>query len=389
MDEPGPFQPRDGRAHFGVGVAVFEGDAGFDVFVAEDFSGSDYDPVPASAPGLAQAAKNLGDVPPAQLGERADAKLPLAILLVIEQHALGGPPVPSGAPGLLEVILQRAGRVGMDDQPHVLFVDAHAEGVGGADDLDVASQEFVLDSLLFGRRQAGVKMSRLPAFVLEKFGGLPGGVASGAKNDRAAGAAAREPIGEQVVHAFQLGVRGDGLDFEPEIVPLDAPFEKRELPAGLVLEIFEDLLFDISLGGGGEAGNRRDISALGPGKFADEPPGIEVIRAEIVPPFGEAVGFVENPAAYFALGDGLAKGTVAKLFRGDIQQRHVPEPDPAQHVAPLRRRQQAVKRRGEGCASAANQSVNLILHQRLQRRDDQREDAPTIVSHQGRQLVAE
>ena len=59
------------------------------------------------------------------------------------------------------------------------------------------------------------------------------------------------------------------------------------------------------------------------------------------------MGFVKDPATDLALGDGLGEGAVAKLLRGDVEQRDVAEPDFAEHIAAFRRGEQAVEGGGE------------------------------------------
>ena len=93
-------------------------------------------------------------------GTGRHAKLALNVVLGVEQHAAGILTVASGAAGLLQVVLQGAGDVGVNDQPHVGFVDAHAEGVGGDDGPDVAPYEALLHVLFGFRRQSGVEMFR-------------------------------------------------------------------------------------------------------------------------------------------------------------------------------------------------------------------------------------
>ena len=74
----------------------------------------------------------------------------------MEQDALAGEAVASGATGLLLEGLDRAGEAGVDDAADVGAVDAHAEGDGGADDVDAFGGEVAFDpgSLLGGK--AGV-----------------------------------------------------------------------------------------------------------------------------------------------------------------------------------------------------------------------------------------
>ncbi len=61
-----------------------------------------------------------------------------------EQEALGGQAVASGAPGLLVIALGVLRQIVMDDEADVRLIDAHAEGDGGADDLDLVAQEALL-----------------------------------------------------------------------------------------------------------------------------------------------------------------------------------------------------------------------------------------------------
>ena len=77
--------------------------------------------------------------------------MPLGIRIRIEQHAFGFRAITACPARFLEVILQRARGVRMDDQPNIVLVDPHPEGIGGANDLGVPGQEVILD-LLFLRR---------------------------------------------------------------------------------------------------------------------------------------------------------------------------------------------------------------------------------------------
>ena len=105
----------------------------------------------------------------------------------VEQHATRRRPVAPGPAGFLQVVFQRTGDVGVDDQAHVGFVDAHAEGVGGGDDAQFAGDECFLRVLLGFRRQAGVigrgRQSPLPEKLRQLFGLL----ARGTVGDDAAG----------------------------------------------------------------------------------------------------------------------------------------------------------------------------------------------------------
>ena len=67
-----------------------------------------------------------------------------AVARRVEQHALRRLAVATGAAGLLVVGFERPRQVEVDDRADVGLVDAHAEGVGGDDDLGLAAHEPVL-----------------------------------------------------------------------------------------------------------------------------------------------------------------------------------------------------------------------------------------------------
>lgn len=51
------------------------------------------------------------------------------------------------------------------------------------------------------------------------------------------------------------------------------------------------------------------------------------------------MGFVKDPSADLPVADRLPKGAVAQLLGRDVQQGHVPQTDPVQHLAAFGRRQ--------------------------------------------------
>ena len=221
------------------------------------------------------------------------------------------------APGparLLQIILERPGRVGMHHQTHIFLVDAHAKGVRRADHPHGSRQEFVLHALLLRRCQTGVKMRGRPAFRLQILGRLPRRLPRRPKHDGTARGLGREPIGQQIMKPLELLVTAHRPHFEPQVIPLDATLEQRQLAAGLDPEMLEDLGFDVLLGGGREAGNRRNAAALLFRQFPDEPRGVEVVGPEIMTPLRKAVRFVEHPAADFAERDRFPERPVAQLF---------------------------------------------------------------------------
>ena len=61
-----------------------------------------------------------------------------------DQHALGLEAVAAGAAGFLLVVLERLRRAGVDHEPHVRSIDAHAERHRRDDDVDLFVEERIL-----------------------------------------------------------------------------------------------------------------------------------------------------------------------------------------------------------------------------------------------------
>lgn len=155
--ETGFFQPGDSSANAGV----IGGDVALEVALLvfiEDFARGGDDGLIAVflALNLAQGAQHALDVAPRQAGVGRHTVLALDVVGGVEQYATRRRPVAAGSTGFLQVVFQRAGDVGVDDQANVGFVDAHAEGVGGGDDAQFSRDEGFLRVLLGFRRQAGV-----------------------------------------------------------------------------------------------------------------------------------------------------------------------------------------------------------------------------------------
>ena len=74
----------------------------------------------------------------------------LSIAAGVEEEAVGRFAVAAGAPGFLVVAFEVFGKVSVDDEADVGFVDAHAEGDGGDDDGAVVADEGFLGCGAFG-----------------------------------------------------------------------------------------------------------------------------------------------------------------------------------------------------------------------------------------------
>ncbi len=109
---------------------------------------------------------------PAQPRTSRHTELSLHVIRRIKQHATCRFTIPSRAAGLLQIILQRARDIGVDDQPHIRLVDSHSESVGCGDRPQFADDEPPLHVLLGLRRQACMVMGNGPILQLQKLGNL-------------------------------------------------------------------------------------------------------------------------------------------------------------------------------------------------------------------------
>ena len=106
---------------------------------------------------VAQCSQYTVDLLPSEPRTRRHAELILHILRCVEQHATRRIPVAAGAARLLQVVFQRSRDIGVNHQPHIGLVDAHAEGIGGHDYPQLTADEALLYALFTLRRQLGVK----------------------------------------------------------------------------------------------------------------------------------------------------------------------------------------------------------------------------------------
>ncbi len=93
----------------------------------------------------------------------------------VEEDAVAVDAVAAGPADLLVVALDGLGHVAVDDVAHVRLVDAHAEGDGGAHDVDVVADEGVLGDGAIFCTEAGVIGQRLDPERREVLGRRLGG----------------------------------------------------------------------------------------------------------------------------------------------------------------------------------------------------------------------
>ena len=388
LDQLRLLQPRERGAHAGVGIFGLE--AGEQAVAAQQLAGGDDDRLVGIALLLqaAQRAQDAGDVLPAQAAARTPAELPFDVLGRVQQHAVGRLAIAPGAAGLLQVVLQRRGRIGVDDEAHVGLVDAHAEGIGRADHAQLAGEEALLHRTLVRCLHAAVKGFGRPAFAVEEAGELDGAVLLRAVDDRRA-RRVFEALAQQLQHLRRLAGTRDRAHLEAQVVTLDAAGVQRQLQPEFLPEVAADLVDHVRLGGGGDGADRRQRQFVPLAELADEARAVQVIGPEVVAPLRQAVRLVEHPGADLAAFEEAAEARVAKLLGRDVQHGDVAELHALDQRTALGWRQVAVQRAAELEADAPVQAIDLILHQRAQRRDHHRQRAAVAVTRERRHLIAQ
>src|SRR6266436_1409261 len=108
-----------------------------------------------------------------------------------------------------------------------------------------------------------------------------------------------------MVHPLKLAQIRACLDFEEQVVSFDASGKELQFPTSLRFEVGQDLFLDVLFGGRRKTGNRRNFHSLFVRKLPDESAGVQVVRPEVMSPFGQTMGLVEHPATDLSLGNGL------------------------------------------------------------------------------------
>ena len=346
----------------------------------------------AIAAGLAVVAEIAEqDAPPAgrRLGV-ADQRLQLAPLdalllvrgfgLVDEASQLRRVPGPVEHPGfrrqavaprparLLVIGFEALRQVEMGDEAHVRLVDAHAEGdrrhhhpVVGGDETGLPRRPLPrLQSRMVGeRRDAGpVQFLRHPVDATARHAIDDAGLAPPPGEE-----------GQQLAHA--LPARPDRV---ADVRPVEAGDEALRL---LQPELAQDVGAGRLVGSCGERDPGHGREPLGQHRK------LAVVRAEIVAPLADAMRLVDGEQR-----ERRPLQQVQEARRGETLRRDIDEVEPALAHRPLDARPlAAVERRVEGrrLHPVLDERGHLVLHQRDQRRDDDRHPLPD----QRRHLVAE
>ncbi len=295
------------------------------------------------------------------------------VALLGEQQAAGRGAVPPGSAGLLVIGLERARHGGVTDGPHVRLVDSHAEGVGRDEHRHLARHEPLLSR--------GPHLPGKPRVV----GGHV--LAQGAREQlshlltRAAGPGVHDR-GQRIRLAqcrhkppALVGRRRAADHGKRQIRPVEPGRDANRIAER---EPARDVVGHRRRRGRGES--HRRLRPHLPGGVGEE----EVVGAEVVAPLGDAVRLVDDEQPDLDLPDELREARRGKALGGDVEQPDLARGSPGQRItvgagALLRVDQLDPSRRDLA------QRGHLVLHQRDERRDHERE----VVAHQRRELVAE
>ena len=278
--------------------------------------------------------------------------------------------VAAGAPDLLRVRLEALREVEVVDVADVGLVDAHPEGDRGDDDVPVGARPPVLHGHAVLGAHAGVVGT----------GGEPGGgeQRGNAKrralqrhvDDRRAGRALAQPGDQQLI---ALG-GGDRRGQQGQVGPVEARDDRVRL-------VDAEAVADV--GGDGRRGGRgQGEHPLGP-ELACARCELQVVGSEVVAPLGDAVRLVHGEQRDLRPHELSEEPLVVEPLRGDVEQLQAARAKPLGDVAKLVRAEARVE--PSGVDALADEEVDLILHQRDQRRDDDRD----AVEQERRELIAE
>ena len=262
--------------------------------------------------------------------------------------------VPACPSRLLVVGLQALGHVIMYHKADVGFVDAHAEGIGGHHDGAAVELKVVLIGLAFRLGESGVVPGRGDPGVAEELADPFHLGPGGAVDD----AGLAPPVLQEGQQGFVPALRR--LDVEEEIGPVKAGdgvegILQRQQP--------DDILLHLGRGRGGKGGDGRTA-----GQGSEKIRNLQIAGPEVLPPLGDAMGFVHGHQGNGKGPAQLLKFPRAKPLRRDIQE--LIRACRSQRIDPadLVRGQRAVEI--GGADARLFQRGNLVLHQRDQRRDD-------------------
>ena len=285
-----------------------------------------------------------------------------------EQDAVGGSAVASGAAGLLIICLHALGHVAVDDVGNVRLVDAHAEGVRGDHDGAAVADEILLILPPLVRAESGVVARGGETAALQQLADLLDALARGTVDD----AALVPAFFEQLEQRPALVLRPQ--DLKAQVRPVKAGDDRHRV---LQLQDADDVAAHLRRRRGGEGGQGGP-----PRQLLQKVQNFQIARAEILPPLGDAVRLVDREQRDLQLLRERAEAVGQQPLRRDVEDLVSAEARVAVGLAQLLDGHGAVDAAGRD--AGVLQGHDLILHERDERRDDERQPR----QQQGWQLIA-
>ena len=288
-----------------------------------------------------------------------------------DQHALGLEPVPACPSRFLLIVFERLRRAGVDHEADIRSIDAHPERHRRHHQVDLFVQERILIAMAILVSHAGVIRTRPPAGVLQPLGSRVHFLPRRAIDDAGLSAMPLEHVED-----LRLERRS-----RQHAVHQVRPVERADQLGHVTKAKLRDDVAAHARGGRGRVGMQAD------GRPAiAQACELAVLRTEVVPPLADAMGFVDGDETDRPRRQHVEKTVAAvadQALGGDVEQSIPAVAHAARDLALLFGRQRAVVAGGRH--AVADQSVDLILHQRNQRRHDDGE----AVAGDGRRLEAE
>ncbi len=279
--------------------------------------------------------------------------------------------IPSGPARFLIVGLEGLGHVVVDDKTHVGFVDAHAKGNGGDNDIDILHQELVLSARTLCRIHARMVRRRLYSIDLQGVGDFFHLLSAQAIDDAAA-----PLVFQGVLHDLAQGVF-----FWPHFIKQVGPVEARLVYVGTEdAEVLLDVVLHLGGGGGGQ-GNGGELA-----NAVNDLPQTPVLGAKVMSPFRNAVGLVDGKKAEPDRTEEIGVLLFVERFRSHIEQLGLTRGHGFLYLDHLVLAQRAVEEMGDVVVIRVSaDGVHLVLHQSDQRADH---DGGAFLN-QGGELVAQ
>ena len=287
-----------------------------------------------------------------------------------QYQAIGRLAVAPGPTYFLAVVLDGLGQVEMHHVADIGLVDAHAEGDGGDNAVQLPAHELLLDSLPLLMGQAGV-IGRGRNFVpTQVLGDLLGGLLQGDVDDTRLPEVPAQPFHQPAM----LVLATDRFHQQVQVRPIETGGDHIIRCNGeLGLHIGDHFR---RCGGGQQQG-------LGNTELALIVRQLQIVRTEIVAPLGNTVRLVHHQQGNLHLLEKVAKALVLQAFHGNHQDLQLAGARPGHHrigfIAALGRVD--ARRRN----AVPLQKRQLVLHQRQQRRHHQRQ----VWQEQRRQLITQ